>query len=107
MKTGDRVTIIGKAGQVTAQVLDVRSTAELPDIPMIESEEARAILATEFQRVAIIGYHFGPERIPVMFVALEDARGAWCDLHGHALIIEAKKGENPCPAPSPANTPSR
>jgi hypothetical protein len=54
MRTGDTITVLGKRGQVSAQVLDVRSTAELPDVPMIESEQARAILAGELMRVLAI-----------------------------------------------------
>ncbi len=59
----------------------------MPDLPVDVSDEARKILAEEFRSVAIVGYRFGPERIPVMFVALEDESGAWWDLHGHQLSI--------------------
>jgi len=87
MKTGDMITVEGKAGKVTAQVLDVRAADELPDLPVDVSDEARQILADEFRNVAVIAYRFGVERIPVMFVALEDEQGIWWDLKGHQLSI--------------------
>jgi hypothetical protein len=87
MKTGDMITVEGKAGRVTARVLDVRAADELPDLPVDVSDAARKILADEFRNVAVIAYRLGVERIPVMFVALEDERGIWWDLRGHQLSI--------------------
>jgi hypothetical protein len=69
MKTGDLITVEGKAGRVTARVLELRAADDLPDLPVDCSGQARQILAYEFRRVAIIGYRFGVERIPVTFVA--------------------------------------
>jgi len=121
MQTGDLITVEGKAGRVTARVLELRAADDLPDLPVDCSDQARQILADEFRRVAIIGYRFGAERIPVMFVGLEDERGTWWDLHGHQLSITAANDaehspdwtppqdetEDPqCPAPSTGDTPS-
>jgi hypothetical protein len=107
MRTGDLITVEGKAGRVTARVLELRAAADMPDLPIDVSDEARKILADEYRRVAILAYRYGVERIPVMFVALEDESGAWCDLQGHALSITAATAaeEDPCPAPSTDTTP--
>jgi hypothetical protein len=102
MKTGEMITVEGKAGKVTAQVLDVRAADELPDLPVDVSDEARKILADEFRNVAVIAYRFGVERIPVMFVALEDEQGIWWDLRGHQLsITPATAADATTAAPGP------
>jgi hypothetical protein len=102
MRIGDTITVIGTRGQVSAKVLELRSARDMPAIPFVDcSEQARAILSAEFLRVAVIGYEYGPQHVPVMFIALEDQRGTWWDLHGQAIILE----ETPCPAPSTAKPP--
>jgi hypothetical protein len=110
MKTGDHITVEGKAGRVTARVLDVRAADEIGDLPVDLSPEARKAIADEFRNVAIIGYYCGVERIPLMFVAFEDEHGTWSDLNGHQLSITPANPATPtqeeerCPAHSTENT---
>ena len=106
MKTGDHISVHGRAGDVDdATILDIRSVEELPDLPLVDGPAARAILLEGcFRRAATIGYTFNDngEKVPVMFVALEDAEGLWWDLHGHNLQIDPIGENEQCPAPSTA-----
>jgi hypothetical protein len=87
MRIDELITVEGKAGRVIARVLELRAANEIPDLPIDWSDETRKSLADDFRSVAVMGYRFGAERIPVMFVLLEDEQGTWWDLKGHQLSI--------------------
>jgi hypothetical protein len=110
MKTGDNVSVHGRAGDVDdATILDIRPIEDLPDVvPLIDVRIVRALLIGDnFRRAAVIAYNFldNGETVRVMFVALEDGRGSWWDLRGHNLQINEKGDNDKCPAPSTASTP--
>lgn len=98
MKNGDLVTIRGRLGTVEhAVIVDMRPSHSLPDVPLAESDEARAILRKECFRVAVIEHdcYLTPDRKPtrVTFVALESNAGIWYDLHGEPLELIPEKKE--------------
>lgn len=84
--TGDRVRVSAAVGTVDAVIVESRSTEDLPDLPMIESSEARELLRAEFSRVAFVQYDWRGRA--VMFVALQDGvTGCWFDLKGQKIEI--------------------
>ena len=87
-----RVRISGEAGTVIGRVEDVRTIAEMPDLPElglpIAGEFAPKNILRELgaERVAMISYHVSPDS-QLMFAALEIG-GEWFDLQHQKLELE-------------------
>lgn len=89
--TGDLVTIEGKAGKVEhAEVVDVRDARDMPSLPIPESDLARQFILEDYLRVAAIDYLWlrrEGHSLWVRMVALQDFKGVWWDVQGHAITI--------------------
>lgn len=98
MRTGDRVRVSARGIEpVAADVVDLRTVDELPDLPGFETPAHRRVplgmLAAEARaalhewrviRLAWLAYDHRDRK--VIFVALETPVG-WCDLQGQCLDI--------------------
>jgi hypothetical protein len=88
MKQGDCVRISGAAGVVNGRVEELRTPAELPELPDLSIGPVRDVLAEiECTRVAILSYAYGREHTKLIFAALE-CDGQWYDLRNQELTIE-------------------
>lgn len=87
-----RIRITGDAGTVIGRVEDVRTVAEMPDLPELglptAGEFAPKNILRELgaERVAMISYHSSPDA-ELMFAALEIG-GEWFDLQHQKLELE-------------------
>lgn len=87
-----RVRISGEAGTVIGRVEDVRTVADMPDLPELglptagEFAPKNTLRELGVTRVASISYHASPNA-ELMFTALEIA-GEWFDLQHQKLELE-------------------
>lgn len=92
---GDRIAIY--AHDSFADEAEVISICHPDELPAIEGapniDKVRAILAEgSFVSVALIEYKFLDETL--CFIAFQNTRGEWSDLHGQHITIEPRRATN-------------
>ena len=100
LRKGQRVTVSRDGADAPGVVLDIRDAADPQPVPELPTIAAIAVCLhhhLHIRRVLYTVHRTGNQA--VCYAALEDAAGAWRNIHGQRLIITTKE-QQPCESPN-------